>query len=439
MNLQRAHDSRPSAGNGRPLGHHPAGRRLTYSLVRLRAARAVTRRVLAQRLRFWQRPTRIHRQAAPVMSGPPAEYDSPRTAAWGAPQARRIGRTIAARHCVRHGPAPAGPQPCAGGPKLSTQVVVQLRQVRPQQVARTVVGAPALRVLGGRRYARLSRRPLAHGASGPFGRRTGRATTAASGSATWARRTPRDGALRTGDGVRDWPRRDDRRRAGRTHYGRGEIRRDRSGVAVGYRKEPGDVRRPGASSLAPHGSQAAAADQDRRPPSSAAQVLTDERMERALEPLRLRRIRESIARVNREDSCVQYVVQRDGDPMHELDGSVAMIFSQNLLWSTSRSSPWLLQDEPVARTRRLRVPPDRLPVPRSGEGLERPLGLLRPRLGTHLAGQGTPDKPHRLTRSTWKAICGSTASPRGNRAEAAGRLGNHPGHARVELPGHDPG
>ena len=87
----------------------------------------------------------------------------------------------------------------------------------------------------------------------------------------------------------------------------------------------------------------------REPPAEfPAQVLTDERMERALEPLRLRRIRESIARVNREDSCVRYVVQRSGDPMRELDGSVAMIFSQDTMehvaeisLAYSRMSRWL--------------------------------------------------------------------------------------------------
>ena len=78
------------------------------------------------------------------------------------------------------------------------------------------------------------------------------------------------------------------------------------------------------------------------------QVLTDARMERALDPTHLRRIRDSIARVNRSDSCVRYIVQKNGDPMHELDGSVDMIFSHavmehvgELSLAYERMSRWL--------------------------------------------------------------------------------------------------
>ena len=60
-------------------------------------------------------------------------------------------------------------------------------------------------------------------------------------------------------------------------------------------------------------------------------VLTDDRMERALDPTRLRRIRDSIVRVNRDDSCVRYIVQKNSDPMHELDGSVDMVFSHAVM------------------------------------------------------------------------------------------------------------
>ena len=60
-------------------------------------------------------------------------------------------------------------------------------------------------------------------------------------------------------------------------------------------------------------------------------VLTDDRMERALDPTRLRRIRDSIARVNRDDSCIRYIVQKNDDPMHELDGSLHMVFSHAVM------------------------------------------------------------------------------------------------------------
>ena len=62
-----------------------------------------------------------------------------------------------------------------------------------------------------------------------------------------------------------------------------------------------------------------------------AHVLSDSRMERCLDPARLGRIRESIARVNRDDSCIRYILQKNGDPMHELDGTADMIFSQAAL------------------------------------------------------------------------------------------------------------
>ena len=68
-------------------------------------------------------------------------------------------------------------------------------------------------------------------------------------------------------------------------------------------------------------------------------VLTDDRMERALDPTRLRRIRDSIARVNRSDSCVRYIVQKNGDPMHELDGSVDMVFSHAVMEHIGPSLP----------------------------------------------------------------------------------------------------
>ena len=79
-----------------------------------------------------------------------------------------------------------------------------------------------------------------------------------------------------------------------------------------------------------------------------AHVLSDGRMEKCLEPGRLRRIRESIVRVNRNDSCIRYIVQKSGDPMHELDGSADMIFSQaalehvgELSLTYERMSRWL--------------------------------------------------------------------------------------------------
>ena len=62
-----------------------------------------------------------------------------------------------------------------------------------------------------------------------------------------------------------------------------------------------------------------------------AHILTDDRMERCLKPERLRRIRESVAQVNRVESCIRYIVQNDGDPMHELDTSVDMIFSHAVM------------------------------------------------------------------------------------------------------------
>jgi len=73
----------------------------------------------------------------------------------------------------------------------------------------------------------------------------------------------------------------------------------------------------------------------RAPPGQAgsfpADVLTADRMERCLAPGRLRRIRESISRVNQEDSCIRYIVQKDGDPMREHDGSMDMIFSHSVM------------------------------------------------------------------------------------------------------------
>ena len=79
-----------------------------------------------------------------------------------------------------------------------------------------------------------------------------------------------------------------------------------------------------------------------------AHVLSDGRMERCLDPARLDRIRESIARDNRDDSCIRYIVQKDGDPMHELDGTADMIFSQaalehvgELSLAFERMSRWL--------------------------------------------------------------------------------------------------
>ena len=79
-----------------------------------------------------------------------------------------------------------------------------------------------------------------------------------------------------------------------------------------------------------------------------AHVLTDERMERCLEPERLRRIRESIVRVNRDGSRIRYIVQKGGDPMRALDGSVDMVFSQavmehvgDLSLAYERMSRWL--------------------------------------------------------------------------------------------------
>ena len=57
----------------------------------------------------------------------------------------------------------------------------------------------------------------------------------------------------------------------------------------------------------------------------------DDRAGPRLEPGRLRRIRESIVRVNRDGSLVRYVVQRRGDPMREFDGTVDMVFSQAVM------------------------------------------------------------------------------------------------------------
>ena len=78
-------------------------------------------------------------------------------------------------------------------------------------------------------------------------------------------------------------------------------------------------------------------------------VLTHDRLECALDPTRLRRIRDSIARVNRDDSCIRYIVQKNGDPMHELDGSVDMVFSHAVLehvgelsLAYERMSRWLV-------------------------------------------------------------------------------------------------
>ena len=80
-----------------------------------------------------------------------------------------------------------------------------------------------------------------------------------------------------------------------------------------------------------------------------AHVLSDSRMERCLDPARLGRIRESIARVNRDDSCIRYILQKNGDPMHELDGTADMIFSQaalehvgELSLAYERMSRWLV-------------------------------------------------------------------------------------------------
>lgn len=203
---------------------------------------------------------------------------------------------------------------------MSTQVVVQLRQVRPQQVARTVVGAPALRVLGGRRYARLSRFVRSR-----MGLRTVRASDRPSyNCGVWLRHLSEA-------------------------HAQGLPCEPDTVCEIG----PGATIGAGLAALITGAERYVAVDgawlwdaernlamfdalvgllRRREPPAEfPSQVLTDERMERALEPPRLRRIRESIARVNREDSCVQYVVQRDGDPMHELDGSVAMAFSQNTM------------------------------------------------------------------------------------------------------------
>ena len=78
-------------------------------------------------------------------------------------------------------------------------------------------------------------------------------------------------------------------------------------------------------------------------------VLTDDRMERALDPVRLRRIRDSIVRVNRADSCIRYIVQKNGDPMHEFDEFVDMVFSHavmehvgELSLAYERMSRWLV-------------------------------------------------------------------------------------------------
>ena len=70
-----------------------------------------------------------------------------------------------------------------------------------------------------------------------------------------------------------------------------------------------------------------------------ARVLTADRMERCLEPGRLRRIRESIARVNQGDSCIRYIVQESGDPMREHDGSMDMIFSHSVMEHVGELSP----------------------------------------------------------------------------------------------------
>ena len=50
-------------------------------------------------------------------------------------------------------------------------------------------------------------------------------------------------------------------------------------------------------------------------------VLTDDRMAHALDRERLRRIRDSIARVNRDHSCIRYIVQKNGDPMSAAEHS----------------------------------------------------------------------------------------------------------------------
>lgn len=68
-------------------------------------------------------------------------------------------------------------------------------------------------------------------------------------------------------------------------------------------------------------------------------VLTADRMERCLAPERLHRIRESILRVNQGDSCIRYVVQKDGDPMREHDGSMDMILSHAVMEHV-RGFPW---------------------------------------------------------------------------------------------------
>ena len=80
-----------------------------------------------------------------------------------------------------------------------------------------------------------------------------------------------------------------------------------------------------------------------------AHVLTVDRMERCLEPGRLRRIRESIVRVNQGDSCIRYIVQESGDPMREHDGSMDMIFSHSVMehvgelsLAYERMSRWLV-------------------------------------------------------------------------------------------------
>ena len=80
-----------------------------------------------------------------------------------------------------------------------------------------------------------------------------------------------------------------------------------------------------------------------------AHVLTEDRMEHCLEPGRLRRIRESIVRVNQADSCIRYIVQKSGDPMREHDGSMDMIFSHSVMehveelsLAYERMSRWLV-------------------------------------------------------------------------------------------------
>ena len=53
--------------------------------------------------------------------------------------------------------------------------------------------------------------------------------------------------------------------------------------------------------------------------------------------------------VNRDDSCIRYILQKNGDPMHELDGTADMIFSQaalehvgELSLAYERMSRWLV-------------------------------------------------------------------------------------------------